>query len=226
MSVSWLQTITPWANPSPVSSGSFTPAAGDQIPVFALNGSGSGASITITGTGGYSSLASALNDSPTGKTLQPWANSSCSSGAQTITNTGTAGNAMYAWAFEYASAVSLSATHLVQANPGAGAGAILGTSVYTAAGAVLLAFCAALSTSAATLTSPSGTNRGSGTLATIIPYCVTEYTGAGANITPSFTCSVGASNRFYVAQILLTPPSVGGGSSANNLDGGLNGGFQ
>jgi hypothetical protein len=209
VSVAWVQTVTPAGTTSPAVTGSFTPSAGDQIPVFGANTSGSATTMTVTGTGSYSSLATLLSDGATGKTLQPWANSNCSGGAQTVTNTGATGNAMFIWAFEYSGATSVTAqTSVLRSSPGAGTGAILGTSVTVPAGAILLALCTCESTTTATITSPSGTNRGSGTVASTLPYCVTEYAGAGAAIQPSFTCSVGASNSFAVMQILLQPSTA------------------
>jgi len=209
VSVSWVQTVTPVGTTSPAVTGSFTPSAGDQIPVFGANTSGSATTMTVTGTGSYSSLATLLSDGSTGKTLQPWANSSCSGGAQTVTNTGAAGNAMFIWAFEYSGAATVSAqTSVLRSNPGTGAGAILGTSVTVPAGAILLALCTCESTVTATITSPSGTNRGAGTVASTLPYCVTEYAGTGAAIQPAFTCSVGGTNSFGVQQILLQPSTA------------------
>src|SRR5579863_8509783 len=158
MAVAWQQTVTPKEATSPCVSAAFTPTAADQLLGFGVNGGGTGLAVTFSGTGTYSALTSALNDSANGNTLQVWDNASCSGGSQTMTNTGATGNPMWLFGFEYSGAASLSASQLLTNTPGVGTGAILGSSITVPTGSILLALCGNTSGGTNAMTSPSGTN--------------------------------------------------------------------
>lgn len=211
MSVSWVQTVAAWEGTSPAASGSFTPAASDQLIVVQANFNNSGATAVVSGTGTYNQLGSYLNDTLHGNTLgQAW-NASSAASSQTATVTGGTGNAVGGWLWEYSGVASVTPNAVLDPSPGAGTGAILGTSVQVPVGAVLLALCFDCSSSGtAAISSPSGTTRGSGAFPVLLNnYCATEYAGAGASIQPSFTSSAGASHEYAILQFLLSPSGAG-----------------
>ena len=206
MSVAWYQTITPWSAGSPATSGSFTAVAGDALLVFCMDNAAGSRTITFSGTGTYSRLDS-WNDS-VADTEAIGANSSASSGSQTMTVAATSGDGMWGWAYEYSGVASISGTINEADSPGTGTGAITGTSVTVPSGGILIALCVNVSGGSDAITSPSGTNRGSGANAGYT-YCATEYAGTGGAIQPSFTSANGSDEDFVIMQFTLSP--AGGG---------------
>jgi hypothetical protein len=212
MSIAFRQFITPWANTTPAVSGSFTPnAAGDVLLVYGLDYTNTGVTLTFTGTGGTYSTLQTINDNNVGATDAVGVCLSASGASQTATvASSTSGDFMYGALLDYSGVGSVSGALAVVSGPGTGTGAILGTSVSVPIGSVLVAITADMNGGTA-ITSPSGTNRASGTWPSGDPfeYCVTEYAGAGSAIQPSFTSASG-DHDFIVAQWLLSPS---GGSS-------------
>lgn len=213
--VAFVTTITPWGSAAATAvSGSFTPTAGNSLIVFENTFGQAAATLTCTGTGTYTQLSPPgnLSDSDT-DTHGAFRNPACSGGAQTITVGSVAGTSLQGWAFQYSGVASFVGAGNVRNAPGTGVGAILGTAVVVPVGGILIALCVDVA-GAGTLSSPSGTNRGSGTN-NGVHYCVTEYTGAGASITPSFTNSV--NDDSVVTQILMNP--LGGQGPYQNFMG-------
>ncbi|HEY1723977.1 MAG TPA: hypothetical protein VGF89_01035 [Steroidobacteraceae bacterium] len=203
--------VAAWGNAlSPSGSAAFAPtAASDQLLCVGLNGSGTGLNAIFSGTGTFTSLTS-INDINNGNSVTAYVNAACSGASQTVTNTGATGQFMWSWVLEYIGATTVTAVANLSHTPGAGAGAILGTSQSVPSGQILVALCMDTSGGTTAISSPGGTNRGSGSLGagTSIPYCWTEYAGAGAAIQPSFTSSSGAAHSFVIIQFLLTPPAT------------------
>lgn len=203
-------------------SGSFTPtAAGDQLGMFAFNGSNNN-TMSFVGTSAFSTLSTGINPgTAVGIGL------SCSAGAQTVGVAAGAGGGASVFGIEYSGVGSgTSPTPNFRTNPGITTGAILGTSVTVASGSTLIAFCLNFDGGTNAITSPSGTSRGAGL--NVQEYCFTEYAGSGAAIQPSFTSADGTADRFLVMQILmspLVPPPVGtgaltlGGNAARLISG-------
>lgn len=211
MAIAFKQLITDFFGSSPAVSGSFTPiSAGDALFIAVINSSSNN---TLVFTGG-STYGSVLETSINPGTAIGYA-SSATAGSQTATVTATGGGTLNCFPIEYsgvASATSPTASFLT--NPGAGTGAILGTSVTVATGSVLAALCFNFDSGTSTITSPSGTNRGNGLSTNTFEFCWTEYAGAGASIQPSFTSADGATERFVVFQILMVPSAGGGGTAS------------
>jgi hypothetical protein len=209
MSVDWIRTVTPWENATPSTSGAFTPTAGDTLITYGMDGSSATASLVFSGSeaGSWSELNPPGNYGDTsGDTHGLGVNLSCAAGSQTVTVTSAGSTFLLGFAWEYSGVGSVSSVSGVQRNaPGTGAGAITGTSVTVPTGAVLLATCIDI-TGTPTISSPSGTNRGSGSNDGIM-YCATEYAGAGSPITPTFT-TTGGSDNYVVLQVLLSPPAT------------------
>jgi hypothetical protein len=211
MTIAFKQLLPYASGSSPATTGSFTPnAAGDALIEFALNPSGNSA-ISFSGGSTWSSIASGINpDTAVGVSLP------CAAGAQTVTMTATSAN-FHSFGIEYSGVGSVSApTPTFQVNPGTGTGAILGNAVTVPVGSVLLALCVNFDSGTNTITSPSGTNRGNGLTSDNFEFCITEYAGAGASITPSFTSADGATERFSVMQVLMTP-AIAASSGPNPL---------
>jgi hypothetical protein len=217
MAASWAQTVTPWSTVSPSTSGAFTPSAGSALIVIDLDTAATGRTLTCSGTGSFPQLnpPGAFNDA-NGNSLAMFTQLNCSGGSQTITVTSsTAGDLMASYAWEYSSVSSIDSGGAVsRATPGTGTGAIVGTAQTVATGDILLAYCQDVSGTGTAITSPSGTNRGSGVNET--NFCVTEYAGAGGSITPSFTSSSGGTDNFDVMQLVIhataissVPPQIG-----------------
>jgi hypothetical protein len=211
MSIAFQQFITPWSGTTPAASGSFTPyAAADVLLPFGFDFINTGVTITFSGTGTYSTLQT-INDSLAGATFAIGVNLDSSASSQTTTVTSsTSGDSMYGALLDYSGVGAVSGAIVDRQSPGSGSGAILGTSVSVPIGSVLIAICVDMNLGTA-ITSPSGTNRASGSwpAGNSFEYTVTEYAGAGSAIQPSFTSASG-DHDFIVGQWLLTPS---GGSS-------------
>lgn len=210
MAVAWVQTVTAFGGATPKASGSFTPTAGNLILVAAFDVTTTNTTVSFSGTGTYSSITNFPFNDPNTDTWNANDNSSATAGSQTFTVSSTnAGDFIESWGWEYSGVSTLSGTNNQQNRPGTGTGAILGTSVSVATGAILIALCVDIDGSTA-ISSPGGTNRGSGTLLGSNSYCATEYSGSGGNIQPSFTSTNGSSDRFSISQFLLSPAATGG----------------
>lgn len=211
MAVAFVSTVTQWGSASAVTSsasGSFTPTVGNAVPAYELESGSSGVTLSITGTGVYSRAIAQFNPSGTFLAFAA-ANLNVAGSAQTVTVNSTVAEKLDGWAFQYSGVVSASGSSATRVNPGTGAGAITGNAVNVPTGGVLLALC--IGSISTTISSPSGTSRSSGT-ATVgagVGWAVTEYAGAGANITPTFTDSTnGGAATYAVLQILLSPQAV------------------
>jgi hypothetical protein len=209
MSVTWVQTVTPWTDTSPAASGSFTPTATNTIVVFSGDRSNSGETLSFSGTGTYSIITPPGSSSDThGETWAVGYNLSASSGSQTATITSSAsGDYMVGWAFEYSGVSTIAGAFTDQTGSPITAGnPITGASVVVPSGGILLALCADVVNGSNTFTAAGSTSRGTGT--NLVPFGTAEYAGAGSSIQPSFVA--GTAGKFIVLQILLTPS---GGSS-------------
>lgn len=203
----YVQTVTNWGESSPITSGNFTPNAGDTILPVAWDGYGN--AITISGTGTYSTLTPpGAFDDQGGDSWLTAANSSATATSQTITITATAEDPTLGWAIDYSGVTAISSAKTLVTSPGTGTGAVAGSSVSVPTGSVLVAFCMDIDTTG-TLTT-TGTSRGSGTSAGgEFSYVWGEWAGSGGNITPTFTTAAG-SDDFVVIQYLLTGSGGGG----------------
>jgi hypothetical protein len=218
VSVVFNQTIAIWSGAAPVASASFTPNAGDCIVVVGLDGNGNSKLITVSGTGTYTVETGPNNDN-NGDTEVGAANTNASGTSQTVTIGSTTGDTCAGFGQDYGGVGSVSANFNLTNAPGTGSGAILGTSVTVPVNGVLIALCIDASNTTVP-TSPSGTNRGSGTIPGGQAYCWTEYAGAGAAIQPSFTSSAGGTDNFVIYQFLLKPPAVNNPASLSTLGAG------
>jgi hypothetical protein len=207
MAVAWVQTITQWGvfGGGSSTSGSFTPTVGDCIVVFELEVGSSVAKLSITGTGVYSPIIDKFNPVST-DVYYGAANLNCSGSAQTVTVHSTVSADLDGWAFEYSGAGDAAASRVLRNTPGTVSGAITGNSVVVPTGSVLLAIC--IGNLSTTITSPTGTNRGSGAASTgqAWGWCTTEYAGAGSAIQPTFTDATnGAFASYVVLQVVISP---------------------
>lgn len=199
--VAWEQTITPWSAATPSTSGSFTPSnANDLVIVLTLDG-GSSNVPGYSGTGGGTWFNVGPTKALTGFSVSFGANLTVTATSQTVTTAATAGSYReLGWVYSAATSIVAAGSAIV-VSPGTGTGAILGAPTFVPLGCILLA-CLIDTTGAATLSSPSGTNRGNSSIGGTT-FCITEYAGAGASITPSFTTSVGT-QTFDIIQVLIS----------------------
>ena len=208
MAVAFVSTITPWQAASPAVSGAFSPTAANTLVGGCINAGNT--TNSVAGSGTNPSTFAILT--PPGQHVDLGNDNdicfdslSCAGGSQTITTSASGGN-MFNWAWQYSGASTVAAAATDVNAPGTGAGAIKGASVTVPTGAILLALCVDVF-NAGTITSPAGTNRGSGALAGV-NYCATEYAGTGAAIQPTFTTATGA-DLFVVLQWLISPAASG-----------------
>jgi len=174
-----------------VTSGAATPASGDVIIAQAAiwNEGSTSTAPTVSGTGTFAAVFPFYNDGVQDDILIAM-NSSASAVSQTVTATGhsplVGGATTLAVSYTGANAAGVTGSHKQVSNPGGGTGAITGNAVSVPVGAVLLCYCTdafngngqinAAGTGVTTIDSNSG-----------LGYCLTEYAGTGATITPSFT---------------------------------------
>jgi hypothetical protein len=213
VAVTFVAKVTQWGvqgGSSTATSGSFTPTASNQLVVF--NSCIQTGTQSASGTGTYNQVGSQFSSSVN---VSCFANLNLSGGSQTVAVSTTASLPnLDGFAYQYSGAATASNfSGVSRAAPGTGSGAITGTSVNVPSGAVLLALCGD-TTNGTTITSPSGTNRDGGTVgtvgATISGWTVTEYSGTGANITPTFTDATrGATDTYIVVQMVLAPAAGG-----------------
>lgn len=211
MSVVFVQTVTPWtaASGGSAPSGSFTAGTGNALIAACIN-----ASNVTNSVSGSASTFSILT--PPGQHLDLGndldicvASVPCVGGVQTCTFSSTTAT-RFGWLWEYSGVSTVTAAATDVATPGTSSGAILGTSISVPTGGVLLALCVDI-LNAGTITTPTGTSRGAGTISGV-NYCAAEYTGIGSSITPTFTTVTGT-DSFIVLQWLLTPSGAAGGSA-------------
>lgn len=185
--------------------GSATPIVGDAIfGITAVWNQGSTSTApTITGTGTYSVLPSVpyWQDGAQGDNLLA-VNSSATAGSQTVTGIGhspSVGN-VNTWAVSYSGAnVATSSGSQIQRT---GGGAVLGTAVSVPVGAVLFCWCFDSGNGTGTITAGAGSTQIANDPTT--GWCLSEYAGAGASITPSFTTTI-FSGFVNVLQVLILP---------------------
>lgn len=200
------------SNPPSVSS-SFSPQAGDTIIVHNASGGSAYPPTGVTGTGTYTQLGSILNDLNS-DALGFWINANAAAGAQTTTLNGVSGHLLWGTVWDYRGVGSVSNPVIkTVSSPGTGVGALAGDPVSVPAGSVLLVlvYDSSSATIGTTITAsaPSGTNRVSytGTSVNDFSWTLQEYAGAGTNITPAFTVSVGTDN-YAIAYMVLAPTPV------------------
>lgn len=199
--MAWEQTITPWSAATPSTSGSFTPSNLDDLVIVLTLDGGSSNIPAYSGTGGGAWFNVGPTKALTGFHVSVGANLTVSATSQTITTAATAGSYReLGWVYSAATSISDAGAAIVT-SPGTGTGAIVGSPVFVPTGCILLA-CLIDTTGAATLSSPAGTNRGNSSIGGT-PFCITEYAGSGAFITPTFTTSVGT-HTFDIVQILIS----------------------
>jgi hypothetical protein len=134
----------------------------------------------------------------------------------TLTGAGTGVTAFWVDAFsleyrgvQHSNPIS-SVSNITRSAPGTGSGAITGTAVSVPTGSILLALCINRSNHTNAISSPTGTVRASGTSTALVDaYCITEYAGAGSNITPTFTDATnGGTDLYGIVQFIVAPSSV------------------
>ena len=211
MAITYVQTVTPWSGNTTAVSGSFTPGEGDCILVAGADEFNYPQVLTITGTSGSYSVLTPPGtfDSDYGATWQLAYQNSATAVLQTITVvTNGVGDLTIGLAIDYSGVGSVLGYENSSAQPGTGAGAVVGVSVLVPTGSVLVAIALDEDNNSPALTNTAGTSRSSGTVAAnAFAYNIVEYTGAGANIQPAFTSTGGATNYYMVVQFLLSPPS-------------------
>lgn len=219
MAVTFKQVIAPWSGTSPAASGSFTPnGAGDSLFLVGL---GSGNLSWTASSGSTPNTLQSLapqpgqflqqNGAAGGGTAACGGKNSTASGSQTVTLTAVGGGTVYGWGIDYYGAANIGANYYTTSAspPGTGTGAIQGVPVVVPTGALLVAFCidGTGDGSVQPTVANGGTSRGSGN-ASGYAWCVGEWTGTGAAITPEFTSSVGASDYFGVSQVIIAPAGI------------------
>jgi hypothetical protein len=200
MTIAFVLTIPLFAATAPAPSASFTPNAGDLILPLAITSDEVNAAITFTGTGSYSSIIQG-NSASAASTAAIGANTSATGGAQTFTLSDAIAGFLIGTGVDYSGVTSLSNSASADLpTPGAGANAILGSSISVPTGSVLVAICWNASGVSDTITT-TGTSRGSNASGT--SYRIAEYVGAGASIQPTFTATGGATGNYILQQIML-----------------------
>lgn len=206
MAITHVSSVSPWvfAAPNTVgTSAAFTPTIGNQLIVLGVTGAPN--SMGCTGTSTPFNLVS-----PPGNFLDAYGDLDClftcpsvAAGSQSVVLTVSAASYILGWAYEYSGIATFSSGASNNIATGAtGSGAIQGTSTFVPTGSKLIAFCLDGQGLGGTITSPTGTNVDAGT-----DFCVTEYTGANANITPTFTGSLAATDDYFIMQVRLDPPA-------------------
>ncbi|HEV2269001.1 MAG TPA: hypothetical protein VGR92_06050 [Steroidobacteraceae bacterium] len=218
MAVTYVQEPIFNAGSSPWTPTAFTPgAAGNCILAFALDGSGTGITINLTGTGTWSKQTppGQFNDSA-GDTWTVFANTNTTHTSQTVTVSGNSGDGMYVIAPEYSGVGSITGiAPTTRSSPGTGTNAILGAAQTVPTGGVLVALCMDLANSPSGSITTSGTARGGNNLGGT-PVCVAEYSGSGGSITPAFTSPDGGSAAFIIVQFVLSPPATAAAFTSNS----------
>lgn len=217
MAVAFRLVYNQWGNPTvqaSITSGSASVNSGDTTLAFGAEYVTSGAQPTISGTGGTFVDQGDFPHGADQTLLTCYTILSTTMGLQTVTVTAGSGTAaMDGWALLYTGVVGIaSATDKRNVTPGTGAGAIVGNTVNVPTGSVLVALCMDLTQSSTSITNTAGTSRQSGNGAsTATTFNITDYAGAGANITPAFTDSTnGGTHNYDVVQILLSPTAIAG----------------
>lgn len=217
--------LSSWVSGASITSASaFTPTAANLLVVFAsfFDQVGGSTAMSASGTGTYSVLnpPGQHADTQSGRELTA-VNVSATGGSQTATVTlvggGPGGGGFSVSEYSGANTASLAGALVERDTPGTGAGAILGTAVVVPVGGVLTAWCQDISNGTGPITNTTDGSTvvaGSGT-----GWCVIEYAGAGASITPKFTSSVGAATDFTISQVMIPPAAVSGsGATAEAHD--------
>jgi len=209
MSVAFVNLQAPWNSSSPSASPSFTPAALNLLLAYAFDASRNNATLGFSGTGSYTQLTPPGNFNDTaGDTHGVAYNPSSANSSQTVTISATGGDNMFGWVAEYSGVTvpPTSSTPSVRTAPGTGTGAVLGSAQNVNTGDVLVALCTNTSGTTDTITpAGGGNNRGSGTIVGgPLSWCWADWAGSGGSITPSFTATNGAADKYIVTQILLS----------------------
>lgn len=203
--------LSPWVSGASITSASpFTPTVGNLLIVFGsfFDQVGGSTAMSVSGTGTYSVLnpPGQHADTQSGRELTA-VNVSATGGSQTATVTlvggGPGGGGFSVSEYSGANTAALAGVLVERDNPGTGAGAIQGTAVVVPVGGVLTAWCQDISNGTGPITNTTDGSTvvaGSGT-----GWCVIEYAGAGASITPKFTSSVGAATDFTLSQVMIPP---------------------
>lgn len=191
MSVAFVRYNTPTGTPSFSFGTSAT--ANNQVWVMAFTNQSSSATFTMSGaTSTISNVpcsGSANFTDGHGDTYSLWADYSIAAN-ENITISQPAGlSVLNTIEMEFSGAVSTkSALYNVTANPGAGAGAVLGQSVTPASGDLLVAICY---NADAFGNAPTVSTAGSTSIQSFNDVCAVYWSGAGSAIQPNFTAATG-----------------------------------
>jgi hypothetical protein len=211
MSIAFVQNVTTWLGHTSATSGSFTPSAGDCILIAGCDDSNYPETLTISGSSGSYLVLTPPGtfDDDFGDTWQLAYQNGAAAVSQTVTvATSGSGDTLINFGGDYSGVASVSATENAQAQPGTGAGAIVGVSVNVPTGALLVALCVDVTGGASPTAVPTAVGASATRISGDIDNCGylwAEWAGAGANIQPAFTSTAGATDYFTVVQWLLLP---------------------
>jgi hypothetical protein len=227
MSIAFVKVVTPWSAASPAASGSFTPGgAGNTLLAVGIDFSTTGATLTFSGASSYTTPATNPNglggfgqSSPTnawtanvqqpnnfanynGEAVALGYSLSCAAGSQTcsVTSSNGAGDTCMGNLAEYSGVGYVTYGYGVLNTP---ASPFTTLQIGVPTNSVLVCLCVASNNTA--ITNNNGTSRGSGTTWNGSAYIWTEFTGANALVTPSFSSTASGSATMDIYYFLLTP---------------------
>jgi hypothetical protein len=209
--VKWVQTIAPVTGASPLTSGSFTPSAGNTLLLACVDGSSGGATFTFTG---FTKLSPPGDFSDVNGNTEALGYRIAVGGSQTFTISSTVTHTLWGFAWEYSGVATPTSVTMVSsgANNPQGTTTPSGTAVVVPLGSILLALCFDVGAGGAITATGGATTRGSGLLGQ--QYCAGEWAGRGGAITPTF--SVGGSGNYVILQFLLPSSSDYKGKLSSN----------
>lgn len=221
MTIAFHDAFTPQAAASGSPGPAFIPGA-SRLLAFSLNGVGT-TPATYTGSGG-GSWTTLFSSSQTGRYVSAGYNLSGTSGSQTLTITDVAATNPTGFVLDYSGVLSVTNGAAISIpTPGAG-NAISGTAIVVPTGSTLVALCFGITASSVAPTATNGTQRRNGTATGSRGYCIADYPGTGASVTPTFS-STSATDSFIIIQMILNPvvnPVIQGTAhSSSYLSGAL-----
>lgn len=209
--VAFRQNITAWGagGGSPQTSGSFTPTATDSIIVWNFDGQASGITLGYSGSVNTPTSQGTINDTTNGNTIGIASVLSATAGAQTLTVSGTAADAIAGFSIEYSGAASAS---YATSGPLVGTAAPAGSAMSVPPGAILVAFLVSTNGAGGTRTSQASggitpTSRQNGI--NFVDYDISEWSNSGGSavaVTPTWSATSG---NYVVLEVLLTPAASG-----------------